>query len=130
IRAYRSPAETRLPGVFSAGTTRMQSAGHAAAQSEQPTHFSSPFSCTCNRCRPRKRGYSGRLYSGYCCVIGFLKICLKVTPKPRTLLMGFRLMQCAPHDMWVERSFQTDAQAEPARPEVGIARDASSESHH
>ena len=28
----------------------------AAAQSEQPTHFSSPFACTCSRCRPRKRG--------------------------------------------------------------------------
>ena len=37
------PAETRLSGVFSAGTTRMQSAGHAPAQSEQPTHFSRPF---------------------------------------------------------------------------------------
>jgi hypothetical protein len=69
-------------GVFSAATTRMQSAGHAAAQSEQPTHFSSPFSYTFNRCRPRKRGYTGRLYSGYCCVIGFLKICFSVTPKP------------------------------------------------
>ena len=45
MRAYRSPAETRLSGVFSAATTRMQSAGQAAAQSEQPTHFSSPFSC-------------------------------------------------------------------------------------
>src|SRR5918994_4589412 len=82
MRAYRSPAETRLSAVFSSATTRMQSAGHAAAQSEQPTHFSSPFSCRHSRCRPRKRGYTGRLYSGYCCVIGFLKICLKVTPKP------------------------------------------------
>ena len=60
----------------------MQSAGHAAAQSEQPTHFSSPFSCLCRRWRPRKRGYTGRLYSGYCCVIGFLKTCFSVTPKP------------------------------------------------
>ena len=32
--------------MFSAATTRMQSAGQAAAQSEQPTHFSSPFSWT------------------------------------------------------------------------------------
>ena len=56
MRAYRSPAETRLSVVFSAATTRMQSAGHAAAQSEQPTHFSSPFWCRQSRCRPRKRG--------------------------------------------------------------------------
>src|SRR3954469_16748850 len=84
MRAYRSPAETRLSGVFSAATTRMQSAGHAAAQSEQPTHFSRPFSCLCRRCRPRKRGYTGRLYSGYCCVIGFLNSCRKVTAKPLT----------------------------------------------
>ena len=28
----------------------------AAAQSEQPTHFSRPFSCRQSRCRPRKRG--------------------------------------------------------------------------
>src|SRR3954454_17392799 len=82
MRAYRSPAETRLSAVFSAATTRMQSAGQAAAQSEQPTHFSSPFSCRQSRCRPRKRGYTGRLYSGYCCVIGFLKTCFSVTPKP------------------------------------------------
>src|SRR3954453_6393141 len=86
MRAYRSPGETRLSGVFSAATTRMQSAGHAAAQSEQPTHFSSPFSCVCSRCRPRKRGETGRLYSGYCCVIGFLKTCFKVTPKPFSVL--------------------------------------------
>ena len=55
--AYRSPALTRFSGVFSAATTRMQSAGQAAAHSEQPTHFSSPVSS--NRCslwRPRKRG--------------------------------------------------------------------------
>ena len=31
-------------------------AGQAAAQSEQPTHFSSPFACFQSRCRPRKRG--------------------------------------------------------------------------
>ena len=55
--AYRSPALTRCSGVFSAATTRMQSAGQAAAHSEHPTHFSSPVSS--NRCslwRPRKRG--------------------------------------------------------------------------
>ena len=33
-----------------------RSAGHAAAQSEQPMHFSSPFSWRQSRCRPRKRG--------------------------------------------------------------------------
>src|SRR5581483_11169660 len=92
MRAYRSPAETRLVGVFSAATTRMQSAGHAAAQSEQPTHFSSPFSCRCRRWRPRKRGYTGRLYSGYCCVIGFLKIWPKVTANPLRLSIGCGLI--------------------------------------
>src|ERR671933_2090090 len=92
MRAYRSPAETRLSGVFSAATTRMQSAGQAAAHNEQPTHFSRPFSCRHKRWRPRKRGYTGRLYSGYCCVIGFLKICLKVTPKPLNVSSGCGLI--------------------------------------
>src|SRR5215216_3100028 len=73
----------------------MQSAGHAAAQSEQPTHFSNPFSCRQSRWRPRQRGYTGRLYSGYCCVIGFLKICLSVTPKPRTESNGWGLMRAS-----------------------------------
>ena len=54
--SLETPAETRFSAVFSSATTRMQSAGHAAAQREQPTHFSSPFSCLCRRCRPRKRG--------------------------------------------------------------------------
>ena len=40
---------------------RIVAAGQAAAHSEQPTHFSSPFSCRCRRWRPRKRGYTGRL---------------------------------------------------------------------
>src|SRR5207302_1101905 len=92
MRAYRSPAETRLSGVFSAATTRMQSAGQAAAQSEQPTHFSSPFSYRCSRCRPRKRGYTGRLNSGYCWVIGFLNNCRNVTAKPLTLSSGCGLI--------------------------------------
>ena len=56
MRAYRSPAETRCSAVFSAATTRMQSDGHAAAQSEQPTHFSRPFAWRWSRWRPRKRG--------------------------------------------------------------------------
>ena len=77
-----------MSGVFSSATTRMQSAGQAAAQSEQPTHFSSPFACRWSRCRPRKRGYTGRLNSGYCCVMGFLKMCLKVTPKPLSVPNG------------------------------------------
>src|SRR4249919_913795 len=130
MRAYRSPAETRLSAVFSAATTRMQSAGQAAAQSEQPTHFSSPFSCVWSRCRPRKRGYTGRLYSGYCCVIGLRKICLNVTPKPLTLSSGRGLTASPPYVRRVDPSFQTDARAKPVRPEVGIARDASSEGHH
>src|SRR5215510_6186803 len=92
MRAYRSPAETRLSAVFSAATTRMQSAGQAAAQSEQPTHFSRPFSCTWRRCRPRKRGYTGRLYSGYCCVIGFLNSWPKVTANPLRLSIGCGLI--------------------------------------
>src|SRR5678815_1191138 len=82
MRAYRSPGETRFSAVFSSATTRMQSAGQAAAQSEQPTHFSSPLSWRFSRWRPRKRGYTGRLYSGYCCVIGLRKICRSVTPNP------------------------------------------------
>ena len=49
-------AENTPDNRVSAGTTRMQSAGHAAAQSEQPTHFSNPFSCRQRRWRPRKRG--------------------------------------------------------------------------
>src|SRR5581483_12088934 len=89
IGAYRSPAETRLYWVFSAATTRMQSAGHAAAQSEQPTHFSSPFSCRCSRCRPRKRGYTGRMYSGYWTVIGLLKSWRNVTAKPLSVSTGW-----------------------------------------
>src|SRR5579872_2124432 len=97
MRAYRSPAETRLSGVFSAATTRMQSAGHAAAQSEQPTHFSSPFSCVCRRWRPRQRGYTARLNSGYCCVIGFLKICFSVTPKPFSVLGTALIALTHPH---------------------------------
>src|SRR5438034_7071565 len=74
----------------------MQSAGHAAAQSEQPTHFSSPLRWRCSRWRPRNRGYTGRLYSGYCCVIGFLKSCLNVTAKPLTLSIGCGLMSLDP----------------------------------
>src|SRR3954447_2973591 len=76
----------------------MQSAGHAAAHREQPTHFSSPLWWRHRRWRPRKRGYTGRLYSGYCCVIGFLKICLNVTPKPRIVLNGCGLISVRPDD--------------------------------
>ena len=43
----------------------MQSAGHAAAHSEQPTHFSRPVSSKrCRRWRPRKRGETGVFSSG------------------------------------------------------------------
>src|SRR5436309_6346302 len=95
-RAYRTPADTWLTCVSSSATTRMQSAGHAAAQSEQPTHFSSPLRWRCSRWRPRNRGYTGRLYSGYCCVIGFLKSCLNVTAKPLTLSIGCGLISVHP----------------------------------
>src|SRR5919109_3347686 len=68
--AYRSPADTRLSGVFSAATTRMQSAGQAAAHSEQPTHFSRPESSKrWSLWRPRKRGYTGTFSSGYWIVV-------------------------------------------------------------
>src|SRR4051812_18483685 len=76
----------------------MQSAGHAAAQSEQPTHFSSPFSWRWSLRRPRKRGYTGRLYSGYCCVIGFLNSCRNVTAKPLTLSIGCGLISDPDHE--------------------------------
>jgi hypothetical protein len=57
--------------MFSAATTRMQSAGHAAAQSEQPTHFSRPVSSNLwSLWRPRKRGYTGVFSSGYSIVSG------------------------------------------------------------
>ncbi len=56
--------------MFSAATTRMQSAGQAAAHSEQPTHFSRPVSSKrCSLCRPRKRGYTGTFSSGYWIVL-------------------------------------------------------------
>ena len=32
------------------------------------------------------------MYSGYCCVIGLRKICLKVTPKPFKVSIGCGLM--------------------------------------
>ena len=58
--------------MFSAATTRMQSAGQAAAHSEQPTHFSSPVSSKrCSLWRPRKRGKTGVFSSGYWIVCGF-----------------------------------------------------------
>src|SRR5262245_23758435 len=76
----------------------MQSAGHAAAQSEQPTHFSSPFSWRWSRCRPRKRGYTGRLYSGYCCVIGLPKSCRNVTANPRRVSIACGITRCSSNE--------------------------------
>ena len=35
-----------------------------------------------------RRGYTGRLNSGYCCVMGFLKMCLKAFPKPLSVPNG------------------------------------------
>ncbi len=34
-----------------------------------------------------------RLYSGYCCVIGFLKTCFSVTPKPFSVFGTTKLMR-------------------------------------
>src|SRR3954451_17150974 len=86
MRAYRSPAETRLSGVFAAATTRMQSAGQAAAQREQPTHFSSPESSKrCSLWRPRKRGYTGVFSSGYSYVTGPSAQRASVVLRPRSV---------------------------------------------
>ena len=69
--------------MFSAATTRMQSAGQAAAHSEQPTHFSRPVSSKrCSLWRPRKRGYTGVFSSGYWIVSGPSKIRANVVRRP------------------------------------------------
>src|SRR5207244_4517876 len=98
MRAYLSPADTRLPGVFSAATTRMQSAGHAAAQSEQPTHFSRPAwapfwgmsSKRWSLCRPLKRGYTGVFSSGYSTVAAGSAKRPSVVKRPRTVSRNVR----------------------------------------
>src|SRR5262245_44336812 len=118
MRAWRSPAETRFSGVFSSATTRMQSAGQAAAHSEQPTHFSSPFSCLCRRWRPRKRGYTARLNSGYCCVIGFRKICRKVTPKPLRVENGWAISGVSGRDAR-DSPARTEHAEDAGRPRTG-----------
>jgi hypothetical protein len=41
----------------------------------------------------RKRGYTARLNSGYCCVIGLRKIWRKVTPKPLSVPNGCRSLE-------------------------------------
>src|SRR5262249_60712765 len=91
MRAYRSPGDTRLSAVFSAATTRMQSAGQAAAQSEQPTHFSSPFSWRGGVWRPRERGETGPVKSGGRRGRGVLKVCLKVGAETLNVAAGSRL---------------------------------------
>src|SRR3954452_23158436 len=48
-------------------------------------HFSSPSGWRLSTCRPWKRGWVGTFSSGYCSVLTFLNIVLKVTPNP---LMG------------------------------------------
>jgi hypothetical protein len=66
-------------------------------------------------------------------VIGFLKICLNVTPKPLTLSIGFGLTAPPPDGLPIDRSFQTDVPPPtpakpawpPARRDTGIASDAS-----
>ena len=64
----------------------MQSAGQAAAQSEQPTHFSRPVSSKrWSLWRPRKRGYTGVFSSGYWIVTGPSMIRAKVVFRPRSV---------------------------------------------
>src|SRR5437660_12585300 len=95
--AYRSPALTRLSGLFSAATTRMQSAGHAAAHSEHPTHFSSPVSSKrWSLWRPRKRGYTGVFSSGYWIVVGPSTIRPNVVFRPRSVSPNARYALAAP----------------------------------
>ena len=78
----------------------MQSAGHAAAHSEQPTHFSSPFSCFHRRWRPRKRGYSGRFASYY--MAEYLNV-VTVSAFTVTLFLGGWLMPFGIHPPnWVD----------------------------
>src|SRR5438105_889076 len=87
----------RCSGVFSAATTRMQSAGQAAAHSEQPTHFSSPVSSKrCSRWRPRKRGYTGTFSSGYWIVFGPSMMREKVVFRPRSVSPKARYAPPAP----------------------------------
>src|SRR3954447_7906334 len=84
--AYRSPADTRFSGEFSAATTRMQSAGQAAAHSQQPTHFSRPVSWKrWSLCGPRKRGYTGTFSSGYWMVFGPSTKRAMVVLRPRSV---------------------------------------------
>src|ERR1700677_3636820 len=69
----------------------MQSAGQAAAHSEQPTHFSRPVSSNlCNLCRPRKRGYTGVFSSGYWTVTGFSVNRPNVVIRPRSVSTNVR----------------------------------------
>src|SRR6202007_548284 len=89
--AWRPPADTRFSGVFSAATTRMQSAGHAAAHSEQPTHFSRPVSSERWRLgRAGKRGYTGVFSSGYWIVTGPSAIRANVVFSPRSVSPNVR----------------------------------------
>ena len=74
----------------------MQSAGQAAAHSEQPTHFSSPVSS--NRCslwRPRKRGYTGVFSSGY------WYVCVPSAQRARVV---FRPRSVSPNARYVPRT--------------------------
>src|ERR1700689_2549217 len=79
----------------------MQSAGQAAAQSEQPTHFSSPgwagseVSNLCSRWRPRKRGYTGTFSSGYWIVTGPSMIRANVVFSPRSVSPNVRYAPAA-----------------------------------
>src|SRR5665647_1800711 len=62
----------------------MASAGQAQAHSSQPMHFSRPSGCRFSWWRPWKRGWVGRLTSGYSSGSSVRNIVANVTPKPAT----------------------------------------------
>src|SRR5215210_4427868 len=75
----------------------MQSAGQAAAHSEQPTHFSRPVSAKrWRRCRPRKRGYTGTFSSGYWKVVVPSGMRANVVLRPRSVSPNARYTPPAP----------------------------------
>src|SRR6185312_16283950 len=66
----------------------MQSAGHAAAQRKQATHFSRPFSSRCNTCAPRYRSANTGGASGYGSVSDGDIISLNVTLMPLAIALA------------------------------------------
>ena len=71
--------------MFSAATTRMQSAGQAAAHSEQPTHFSSPLSSAVELVAAAEARVDGPLLLGVLAVVVPAKTCAKVVFSPRAV---------------------------------------------